>query len=153
MPLLLLRERAYSATGNSRVHYLKSGYIIQVIVFRCDTTCICSSPVPSFLFRKWVWFARLTRTYVGMCYMHLPYTQLLATIVLLACLNLFPLFKQMRAHTHTVSSRPLPSLPPQNRPLPAPPSTSTHPSFPSQPPHPITAMRQYSAARRSTHIS
>ena len=26
-------ERAYSATGNSRVHYLKSGYVIQLIAF------------------------------------------------------------------------------------------------------------------------
>ena len=33
---ILLRERAYSATGNSRVHYLKSGYVIQLIAFRWD---------------------------------------------------------------------------------------------------------------------
>ena len=56
---LLLGERAYSATGNSRVHYLKSGYVIQLIAFRWDTTCIRSSPDPSLLLRKWVWLARL----------------------------------------------------------------------------------------------
>ena len=56
---ILLRERAYSATGNSRVHYLKSGYVIQLIAFRWDTACIRSSPDPSLLFRKWVGPARL----------------------------------------------------------------------------------------------
>ena len=55
---ILLRERAYSATGNSRVNSLKSGYIIQLIVFQWDTACIHSSPDPSLLSRKWV---RLTR--------------------------------------------------------------------------------------------
>ena len=30
---IVFRERAYPATGNSRVHYLKSGYIIQLITF------------------------------------------------------------------------------------------------------------------------
>ena len=44
---ILLRERAYSATGNSRVHYLKSGYVIQLIAFRWDTACIRSSPIDS----------------------------------------------------------------------------------------------------------
>ena len=56
---ILLRERAYSATGNSRVHYLKSGYVIQLIAFRWDTACIRSSPDPSLLLRKWVGPARL----------------------------------------------------------------------------------------------
>ena len=58
---ILLRELAYSATGNSRVHYLKSGYIIQLI------KCIpvghglytqFTRPFPFFM-RKWVWLARL----------------------------------------------------------------------------------------------
>ena len=44
---IVFRERAYSATGNSRVHYLKSGYIIQLIAFRWDKACIRSSPDPS----------------------------------------------------------------------------------------------------------
>ena len=56
---LLLGGRAYSATGNSRVQYLKSGYVIQLIAFRWDTACIRSSPDPSLLLRKWVWLARL----------------------------------------------------------------------------------------------
>ena len=43
---ILLGERAYSATGNSRVYYLKSGYVIQLIAFRWDTACIRSSPDP-----------------------------------------------------------------------------------------------------------
>ena len=55
---IVFRERAYSATGNSRVHYLKSGYVIQLIAFRWDKACIHSSPFP--LLRKWVWLARLT---------------------------------------------------------------------------------------------
>ena len=54
---LLLGERAYSATGNSKVHYLKSGYVIQLIAFRWDTACIRSSPDPSLLLRKWVGLA------------------------------------------------------------------------------------------------
>ena len=58
---ILLRERAYSATGNSRVHYLKSGYVIQLIAFRWDTACIRSSPDPSLLLRKWVGPARLVQ--------------------------------------------------------------------------------------------
>ena len=44
---IVFRERAYSATGNSRVHYLKSGYVIQLIAFRWDKACIRSSPDPS----------------------------------------------------------------------------------------------------------
>ena len=44
---IVFKERAYPATGNSRVHYLKSGYIIQLIAFRWDEACICSSPDPS----------------------------------------------------------------------------------------------------------
>ena len=44
---IVFRERAYSATGNSRVHYLKSGYVIQLIAFRWDNACIRSSPDPS----------------------------------------------------------------------------------------------------------
>ena len=56
---LLPGERAYFATGNSRVHYLKSGYVIQLIAFRWDTACIRSSPDPSLLLRKWVRLARL----------------------------------------------------------------------------------------------
>ena len=50
---LLLGERAYSATGNSRVHYLKSGYVIQLIAFRWDTAYIRSSPDPSLYLLKW----------------------------------------------------------------------------------------------------
>ena len=59
---LLLGKRAYSATGNSKVHYLKSGYVIQLIAFRWDTACIHSSPDPSLLLRKWVGLARLILT-------------------------------------------------------------------------------------------
>ena len=44
---IVFRERAYPATGNSRVHYLKSGYVIQLIAFRWDKACIRSSPDPS----------------------------------------------------------------------------------------------------------
>ena len=44
---IVFRDRAYSATGNSRVHYLKSGYVIQLIAFRWDKACIHSSPDPS----------------------------------------------------------------------------------------------------------
>ena len=44
---IVFRERAYSATGNSRVHYLKSGYVIQLIAFWWDKACIHSSPDPS----------------------------------------------------------------------------------------------------------
>ena len=36
---IVFREHAYSATGNSRVHYLKSGYVIQLIAFWWDTAC------------------------------------------------------------------------------------------------------------------
>ena len=64
---LLLGERAYSATGNSRVHYLKSGYVIQLTAFRWDTACIRSSPDPSLLLRKWVWLARLVRVQFRVC--------------------------------------------------------------------------------------
>ena len=41
---IVFRERAYSTTGNSRLHYLKSDYIIQLIAFRWDKACIPSSP-------------------------------------------------------------------------------------------------------------
>ena len=51
---ILLREHAYSATGKSRVHYLKSGYVIKLIAFWWDKACICGSPDPSPLLRKWV---------------------------------------------------------------------------------------------------
>ena len=44
---IVIREHAYSATGNSGAHYLKSGYVIQLIAFRWDTACIHSSPDPS----------------------------------------------------------------------------------------------------------
>ena len=44
---IVFRERAYSATGNSRVHYLKCGYIIELFAFRWDKACIRSSPDPS----------------------------------------------------------------------------------------------------------
>ena len=37
---ILLREHAYPATGNSRVHYLKSDYIIQLIAFWWNTACM-----------------------------------------------------------------------------------------------------------------
>ena len=43
---ILLGERAYSATGNLRVYYLKSGYVIQLIAFRWDTACTRCSPDP-----------------------------------------------------------------------------------------------------------
>ena len=49
---IVFRERAYSATGNSRVHYLKSGYVIQLIAFRWDKACIRSSPDPSLSYRS-----------------------------------------------------------------------------------------------------
>ena len=44
---IVFRERTYPATGNSRVHYLKSGYVIQLIAFWWDKACIRSSPDPS----------------------------------------------------------------------------------------------------------
>ena len=44
---IVFRERAYPATGNSRVHYLKYRYVIQLIAFWWDKACICSSPDPS----------------------------------------------------------------------------------------------------------
>ena len=43
---IVFKERAYPATGNSRVHYLKSGYVIKLIAFRWDKACIRSSPDP-----------------------------------------------------------------------------------------------------------
>ena len=66
---IVLRERAYSATGNSRLHYLKSGYVIQLIAFRWNTACIHSSPDPSLLFWKWVGLARLLYVYDCLVYM------------------------------------------------------------------------------------
>ena len=66
---ILLRERAYSATGNSRVDYFKSGYIIQLIAFRWDTACIHRSPDPSSLLQKWVGLARLHKNINGL-YFH-----------------------------------------------------------------------------------
>ena len=56
---VLLKECAFPATGNSRVHYLKSDYIIQLIAFRLDTAYIHSSPDPSYILQKCVWLARL----------------------------------------------------------------------------------------------
>ena len=44
---IVFRKHAYSATGNSRVHYLKSGYVILLIAFQWDKACIRSSPDPS----------------------------------------------------------------------------------------------------------
>ena len=44
---IVFRKHAYPATGNSRVHYLKSSYVIQLIAFRWDKACIRSSPDPS----------------------------------------------------------------------------------------------------------
>ena len=44
---IVFRERAYPATGNSRVYYLKSGYVIQLIAFWWDKACVRSSPDPS----------------------------------------------------------------------------------------------------------
>ena len=44
---IVFRERAYPATGNSRVYYLKSGYVIQLIAFRWNKACVRSSPDPS----------------------------------------------------------------------------------------------------------
>ena len=43
---IVFRERAYPATGNSRMYYLKSGYVIELIAFRWDKACIRSSPDP-----------------------------------------------------------------------------------------------------------
>ena len=43
---IVFRERAYPATGNSRVHYLKSGYVVKLIAFQWDKACIRSSPDP-----------------------------------------------------------------------------------------------------------
>ena len=37
---IVFRKRAYPATGNSRVHYLKSGYVIQLIAFRWDKAAV-----------------------------------------------------------------------------------------------------------------
>ena len=58
---ILLRYCAYSATGNSRVHYLKSGYVIQPIAFQWDAACMGSLPDPShfFFLQKWVWLVKL----------------------------------------------------------------------------------------------
>ena len=56
---ILLGERAYSTTGNSRVHYLKYGHAIQLIAFQWNTACLHSSPDPSLLLRKGVWLERL----------------------------------------------------------------------------------------------
>ena len=56
---ILLREPAYSTTGNSRVHYLKPAYVIQLIAFQWDKACIHSSPDPSFFLWKWVRLMRL----------------------------------------------------------------------------------------------
>ena len=39
--------------GNSRVHYFKSGYVIQLIAFRWDTACIRTSPDPSLSWGSW----------------------------------------------------------------------------------------------------
>ena len=49
---ILREERGYSATGNSRVHYLKSGYVIKLIAFWWDMACIHSSPDPSLFSRS-----------------------------------------------------------------------------------------------------
>ena len=49
---IFLRERAYSATGNSRVQYLKSDYVIRLIAFQWDTACTHSSPDPSPFFAE-----------------------------------------------------------------------------------------------------
>ena len=46
-PRIVFREHAYSATGNSRMHYLKSGYVIQLIAFRWDMACIHHLSDPS----------------------------------------------------------------------------------------------------------
>ena len=44
---------------NSRVHYLISGYVIQLIAFQWDMACICTLPDPFLLLWKWVGPARL----------------------------------------------------------------------------------------------
>ena len=44
---ILFGECAHSTIGNLRVHYLKSDYVIELIAFWWDTTCIHSSPDPS----------------------------------------------------------------------------------------------------------
>ena len=63
---IVFRERAYSATSNSRVHYLKSGYVIQLIAFRWDKACVRSSPDPSLSCGSGSsWLARLPRTQPG----------------------------------------------------------------------------------------
>ena len=49
---ILLRERAYSTTGNSRVHYLKTDYIIQLIAFRWNMAYKQVSQDPSLFLRK-----------------------------------------------------------------------------------------------------
>ena len=56
---ILLRERPYSTTGDSRMHYLKSGYVILLIAFQWDIACTHSSPDPSLLLQKWVRHVRL----------------------------------------------------------------------------------------------
>ena len=45
-------------TGISRVHYLKSDYVILLLAFWLDTSYIRSS-LDSSLLRKWVWLVRL----------------------------------------------------------------------------------------------
>ena len=60
---ILLRYCAYSATGNSRVHYLKSGYVIQPIAFQWDAACMGSLPDPSLFFFAEVGLACKTRLF------------------------------------------------------------------------------------------
>ena len=65
---VLLRKHTYSTTGISRVHYLKSDYIIQLIVFQWDRVCMHSSPDPShFFFLAEVGLACETRCW-KLCY-------------------------------------------------------------------------------------
>ena len=46
------------------MHYLKSGYIIQLIAFQWGVACIRSSPEPSLFLQKWVWLPKLAPTHL-----------------------------------------------------------------------------------------
>ena len=61
---LVFRERSYSATGNSRVRYLKSGYVIQLncIPVGHGLHTQFTRPFPPRVLRKGVWLVRQVST-------------------------------------------------------------------------------------------
>ena len=61
----VFKEHVYFAMGNSRVHYVKSGYVIQLIAFQWNTACIHSSPDPSLSCRNGL--ACKTIVYISLC--------------------------------------------------------------------------------------